>query len=205
MQAIVRSIGIATLATLAASSCSSPYSEEPCLQGSVRSPGPACAAPDVRFTIDGNAAKWHDPRVESLGFVQLVRDGDQTLFFHYKTFREPPRDGLLRWQLLLRNPDLLANDPANSIIQIIVGGPEPVAVFNGVPLTGLPIKWAFTSEGVELSVPISLLPFTGQAILQDDVLSYENGTFRGTPGVTFGNFVCWDPMSVGNKCASPLP
>jgi hypothetical protein len=174
------------------------------LNGAVRDPGPGCALADTGFSIDGNAYKWADSRVADFGDVLVTRNGTKSLLFFFPTVGPPPTDGLTRWMVLMRNADMLAADTNNSIVKVEVGMSEPAVTYNGISLTGLPIKWALTPSGVELSVPIDLVPFDGQTILEDYTLAYTNGQYSPVFDFPFGNDVCWDPSNIENHCLSPL-
>lgn len=178
--------------------CTEPYGI--CLPGNVADPGPGCTAPAIATTIDGDPAEWRaqvamptcvttEPLGELprciAGYVREYQFGREAgaLVFQLATEGAPVFDALYRLELYqywdLERLDLVVIGLSSSGTQVRL---------NDHLLSGYAIEQARGSAGIEVRVPLDVLPFPERADVRAFTIFGESGHVQ-PPAPS--SSICW--------------
>lgn len=134
----------------------------------------------------------------------VLRAGEDALFVRMVTVGPPALDGSVVYAIRFSTPELDASDPAARPILVLLG----VGAYYGAhAVSGLPIDWSFTPDGVIARIPIALLPYDDQAWVSVSTWAPDSveapSSYRLRDEAPFVGAACWSPRP-GNRCSGSL-
>jgi hypothetical protein len=184
------------LIALFTAACGPPYGD--CRPGNVRDPGPGCSAMTTpAITIDGDGSDWQGIPSAPLctgdalacvngwaSAMQFVHQPD-ALAVHVITQGAPLDDATGVYHVeLYQFYDLTHTDQLD--VALVRSG--ATLLLNGHVLDGFTIPFAYGTDGIELAIPFTAIPFAGGSL----ALATVNTSAGFQPEPRQPVFVCWD-------------
>lgn len=183
-----------------------------CMYGTTPSLGGGCVTAKLAIKIDGDTSDWSSPILfrasqcttcedRSVVEAEVARASD-ALFFHLITRAPPITDGSALYNLHFERGGLA--DPSYSV-DIGFGPSSGWYYVNGASFGAHPpLDWAFTQDGLEVRLPLTSMPFAGDAAwISATYVKGAGGLFDEvkTGEVEFDK-VCWDEKVSQNACVN---
>lgn len=171
-----------------------------CARDNEADPGAGCAVPLATITVDGDTADWDGIPVRA---CTTCADGDVTQVRSTRT-----ADGRIAFLLDTQGAPLVdtnhsyllslgpLREPSYWIDIILQPATPPDVTLNTLPITGLPLDFAFGATAIEIAFPIAALPHGGGVNAYAGAAVFDAANSNWVPQAQLqSENACWDPTS----------